>query len=181
MHITLLNHHPCLHGRERRHYVQLSRLPVDARRGYPYPCTQDGIDDYQYSTSRRREYDFETLDVVRWFTKIATKAPDATQHEAFRRLRPVLLGDEIAPDIPIKAMRDIDNALFGGTLRGKVIVWWSVDRATFHSPGPGFRAAQTVYVDPGARVLLNAHSIYEDLRRPGNWIWPALIHELVVS
>ena len=97
--------------------------------GTPYPCTQADLDSYRHfftgnyyfrpmSTGTAVDLLIDFLDPYR--------EPSPEVRGALRRLEAGINMKYKAPDIVIRAFRDLDTVFFGGNLSGKVLVFVSM-------------------------------------------------------
>ncbi len=102
-------------------------LQVD--RGTPYPCTQEDLDSYRrFPRGKYHWGPMRANDAVCRLIEflLPTTKPSKEVLSAFERLRAGANMRHKAPDIVIKAFRDLDTAFFGGNLSGNCLVFVSM-------------------------------------------------------
>ena len=97
-------------------------------RGTPYPCTQEDLDSYRrlppggnlFRAMHQREALGRLLDYLD-----PHRRPSPKEQSAMKRLLRGINMKRKAPDIVIRAFRDLDIVFFGENLSGNCIVWVS--------------------------------------------------------
>ena len=98
-------------------------LRVD--RGTPYPCFQSDLDSYRNPPPRDRYTRYMSQrKAVSWLLDFLDphRPPSREVRSAIRRLRWAATTDNKAPDVAIKAFRDLDTVFFGGVLSNRCTV-----------------------------------------------------------
>lgn len=102
-------------------------LQVD--RGTPYPCTQEDLDSYRRFPRGKYQWDpirpNKAVSLLLEFL-LPIREPSIKVQGALQRLRTGINMTHKAPDIVIKAFRDLDTAFFGGNLSGNCLVFVSM-------------------------------------------------------
>lgn len=101
-------------------------------RGTRYPCTQEDLDSYRRLPSGY--YDFTPIPADEAVDRLLdflhpSKEPSRKVHSALQRLYVGINMRHKAPDIVIRAFRDLDTAFFGGNLSGNCLVFVSMTPA----------------------------------------------------
>ena len=97
-------------------------------RGTPYPCTQEDLDSYRrFSRGHRQHFKpVSSKTAVRQLLGFLNSEPSSEVRSALRRLKKGIDMRNKAPDIVIKAFRDLDIVFFNGALSGNVVVYVSL-------------------------------------------------------
>ncbi len=102
---------------------------VLVNRGTPYPCTQEDLDSYRHFPRGLYSFDPIGADEAVWRLLDSLdpfREPSRTVQSALRRLYAGINMRHKAPDIVIKAFRDLDIVFFGGNLSGSCRVFVSI-------------------------------------------------------
>ena len=164
-----------------RRQIRLTELPVRAHSGSYYPCEQQDIDDYQSYPSIWRGFYYNGDDVLLQMTKWLVSKPSTRELAAFDRLAEALIDPGWGPDIIIKALHDIDTALFGGKLRRKVVVRWTSQEGFTRMRVPHAIGATDDQGRGHSLMWLNTSLVFRLDHDPKMEMWQTMIHEALVS
>lgn len=175
-------------ARELARYVSEEYGGVTTRRGTPYSCNQQQIDDYTlmpycYEGDYNMMSEREAIGMLQAFLDPNIR-PSPTVRAALHRIADGMHVRQWYPDVVIKAAHDIDTAFFMGRLWGNVRITW-VSRAEMVQARGRDRASVlgiTLYLnDRNSRICLNLESILEDDEFPHKCMWQTIFHEMIVS
>ena len=174
-----------LSSAQRRFLYNTTRHEVRTDRGTPYPCSQDDLDGYvKFRHSNEQAQYITPNSATNELTRWLSEDPDPDADAALHRLRAGLKLMPWAPDIVIKAFRDLDIAFFKGTLSGNVTVRWEGKFKWVRKYG--FEPAYGLTDKQGhaqCHIALCAYAIFIDEKSyiPYRQMWETLLHEMVVS
>ncbi|KAK3176971.1 hypothetical protein OEA41_008297 [Lepraria neglecta] len=162
-------------------------IPVLFDEGSPYDCTQEDIDDYTEipignETAHFTPVHEATRQIISFLDPNST--PSTPVLTTLDRLKTARWADQWGPDVVIKAVHDMDTAIFNGALRGKIAVLWA-DTELIREVAQDQQkmvlgmTASFGEIDPGtAMVYLNSDEIFKE-PEPQKKMWETVIHELV--
>ena len=181
--------------RDKEQYRATQKKP-SMKHGTPYDgCTQKDLDellhatDYAWERFKRQKFKVVSLDCATQELEKALALPPKLYVQAARdRLRKAVSNPDWTPDLPVKAFYDLDDAFFGGLMRGLVKLRWKGTKE-FMIPdmGPNYEntLGQTrpmpIKHVPALVIYLNAECLFlhPTPNRKRVEVWGTLMHEMI--
>ncbi|KAL8944643.1 MAG: hypothetical protein Q9216_000340 [Gyalolechia sp. 2 TL-2023] len=122
----------------RRRLVELSKEPVRADRGTPYPCYTKNLESYQCRPKRTRKAPMSNEEATSKLVNFLNQDIErgSKEHAALRRLAYGMQLTEWGPDLCLKAFDDLDLVFFRGVLATRTQIHYMTEEEILRDQGP---------------------------------------------